>query len=41
MLERRRAHLLHETFFVAAHLRRTGELTRSTALLEQVTALLG
>lgn len=41
VLERRRAHLLHETFFVAAHLRRTGELTRSTALLEQVTALLG
>lgn len=36
VLERRRAHLVHEAFFTAAHLHRTGEQERSAALLAQV-----
>ncbi|WP_341855620.1 phosphotransferase [Brachybacterium sp. GPGPB12] len=36
VLERRRAHLVHEVFFTAAHLHRTGEEERRAALLAQV-----
>lgn len=38
VLLRRRAHLVHEAFFTAAHLHRTGERERSEELLEQVAA---
>lgn len=37
VLERRRAHLVHEVFFTAAHLHRTGEEERCAALLAQVS----
>lgn len=37
VLERRRAHLVHEVFFTAAHLHRTGEQERCAALLAQVS----
>jgi aminoglycoside phosphotransferase (APT) family kinase protein len=36
VLERRRAHLVHEAFFTAAHLHRSGQQERSAALLAQV-----
>lgn len=39
VLERRRAHLVHEAFFTAAHLHRTGEQERSAALLAQVAGV--
>lgn len=39
VLERRRAHLVHEAFFVAAHLHRTGQEERSAALLDQLAAV--